>query len=307
IEECTEDAGSPAVETPAGASADTSSLGVAEISSHDVADTSSHAVTDTSSHAVADTSSHGVADTSSHGVADVSSHGVADVSTVSVDSTNGEHDPYFEPVVTLPEVDIKTLEEDEEEIYKGRCKLFRYVSDAENGGEWKERGTGNVKLLKHEEKTTVRLLMRQEKTLKVRANHYITPYMKLHPNCGSDRAFVWYVMFDFADEEAKSEMFAIRFANAENARLFKEAFEDAVAYVVSTIMDGFPDDGEETTKNLNDGVKTDKENSCPEKQESGKQMEKPKSELPEKSKTADSASTLKEMSNTTESQIVDRL
>lgn len=40
--------------------------------------------------------------------------------------------------------------------------------------------------------------------------------MKLRPNCGSDRAFVWYVMFDFADEETKGEMFAIKFANAES-------------------------------------------------------------------------------------------
>jgi hypothetical protein len=119
VEECTEGAGSPAVETPPGASADTSSHGVADTSSHGVADTSYHGVADISSHGVVDTISHGVADISSHGVADTSSHGVADVSTVSVDSTNGEHDPYFEPVVTLPEVDIKTLEEDEEEIFKG--------------------------------------------------------------------------------------------------------------------------------------------------------------------------------------------
>ena len=62
----------------------------------------------------------------------------------------------------------------------------------------------------------IRLLMRQEKTLKVRANHYITPYLRLKPSAGSDRAFVWYVMFDFADEEAKNETFAIRFANAES-------------------------------------------------------------------------------------------
>ncbi|KAF2362029.1 Ran binding domain [Trinorchestia longiramus] len=238
---------------------------------------------------------------------------LADVSTVSVDSTNGEHDPYFEPVVTLPVVDIKTHEEDEVEIYKGRCKLFRYVNDAESGGEWKERGTGNVKLLKHEEKGTVRLLMRQEKTLKVRANHYLTPYMKLRPNCGSDRAFVWYVMFDFADEEAKNEMFAIRFANAENARLFKEAFEEAVAYVVSTIVDGFPDEDQEAEKeDLDDSDKANKENSCPDKGESDKDSakvestDKAKVDSTEKTK-ADGTSALKEKSNTSESQIVDRL
>jgi len=37
--------------------------------------------------------------------------------------------------------------------------------------EWKERGLGLVKLLKHKENQKIRLLMRQEKTLKIRANH----------------------------------------------------------------------------------------------------------------------------------------
>lgn len=49
-----------------------------------------------------------------------------------------------------------------------KCKLYRY-----DGGsnEWKERGLGVVKLLQHKENKKVRLLMRQDKTLKIRANH----------------------------------------------------------------------------------------------------------------------------------------
>lgn len=57
--------------------------------------------------------------------------------------------------------------------------------------------------------------MRQDKTLKIRANHYITPFMELLPNCDSDRAFVWSVSSDFADEEMKPETFAIKFANSD--------------------------------------------------------------------------------------------
>ena len=37
-------------------------------------------------------------------------------STENVDDTN--HDPHFEPIVSLPVQDVKTLEEDEEEIFK---------------------------------------------------------------------------------------------------------------------------------------------------------------------------------------------
>ena len=49
-----------------------------------------------------------------------------------------------------------------------KCKLYRFEAA---GNEWKERGLGVVKLLRHKENRKVRLLMRQEKTLKIRANH----------------------------------------------------------------------------------------------------------------------------------------
>ena len=44
--------------------------------------------------------------------------------------------------------------------------------------------------------------------------------MKLLPSAGSDRAWVWTVQADFADEEAKAEQLAIRFKNAESKRHF---------------------------------------------------------------------------------------
>lgn len=49
--------------------------------------------------------------------------------------------------------------------------------------------------------------------------------MELKPNCGSDRAWVWNVSADYADEEPRKETLAIRFANAENAMKFKEVFD----------------------------------------------------------------------------------
>lgn len=49
-----------------------------------------------------------------------------------------------------------------------RAKLFRFDTSS---SEWKERGTGEVKLLKHKETQKVRLVMRRDKTLKVCANH----------------------------------------------------------------------------------------------------------------------------------------
>ena len=44
--------------------------------------------------------------------------------------------------------------------------------------------------------------------------------MKLKPNCGSEKAWVWSTLADFADNEAKEELLAIRFATAESKETF---------------------------------------------------------------------------------------
>ncbi|GAA6002703.1 hypothetical protein JCM10207_007635 [Rhodosporidiobolus poonsookiae] len=131
----------------------------------------------------------------------------------------------FEPVIKLDQtVEVKTHEEDEEVLFKLRAKLFRFIAES---SEWKERGTGDVRLLQHKESKKVRLVMRRDKTLKVCANHYITPEMALSPNIGSDRSWVYNVAADVSDGEPTAETLAIRFANSENANLFRTAFQDA--------------------------------------------------------------------------------
>jgi len=131
-------------------------------------------------------------------------------------------DVHFEPVIRLTEkVETKTNEELEEQACKMRAKLFKFDRDSK---EWKERGTGDVRLLKHKENQKTRLVMRRDKTLKVCANHYIVPDMKLSPNVGSDRSWVWNAAADVSEGEPEAQTLAIRFANSENANLFKEAF-----------------------------------------------------------------------------------
>lgn len=44
--------------------------------------------------------------------------------------------------------------------------------------------------------------------------------MELKPNCGSDRAWVYSVPADYADEEIRPELLAIRFANPESMSAF---------------------------------------------------------------------------------------
>ncbi|KAJ8604561.1 hypothetical protein MRB53_041784 [Persea americana] len=98
-----------------------------------------------------------------------------------------------------------------------RAKLFRFERDSK---EWKERGTGDVRLLKHKENGKTRLVMRRDKTFKVCANHYVMPDMKLSPNVGSDRSWVWNAAADVSEGEPEAQTLAIRFANTESRLAF---------------------------------------------------------------------------------------
>lgn len=138
------------------------------------------------------------------------------------ENPEAEVDVHFDPVIKLTEkVDVKTNEELEEQTFKMRAKLFKFDRESR---EWKERGTGDVRLLKHKENGKTRLVMRRDKTLKVCANHYVVPDMKLSPNVGSDRSWVWNAAADVSEGEPEAQTLAIRFANSENANAFKEAF-----------------------------------------------------------------------------------
>ena len=140
------------------------------------------------------------------------------------------------PSVTLEVKDhVNTGEEEEEEIYIQRSKIYRWVaneSDDGPSGEWKERGTGDARFLKHKKTGKIRLLMRQERTGKIVANHYIVdnvdPYYNLRPNAGSDKCWVWMAQ-DFSENEVEVEQFALKFGNAEKAKGFETAFNDAKA------------------------------------------------------------------------------
>jgi len=146
----------------------------------------------------------------------------------------------FTPVVQLDEVEVKTHEEDEDVDFKIRAKLFRFSETLLNKGsgkkEWIERGVGEVKLLKHRENSMVRVLMRQEKTMKIICNHVVDPRIELEPNVGSDRSWVWSA-WDFSSGELEDTIFAIRFGNSDGAKEYKEAFEKAKAHM-KALKDG---------------------------------------------------------------------
>ncbi|KNC87571.1 hypothetical protein, variant [Sphaeroforma arctica JP610] len=139
------------------------------------------------------------------------------------DDVEAEPDVYFEPIVQLKEVEVDTGEGDENVLFEARAKLYRYVDD-----QWKERGTGPAKLLKHRESGAVRFLLRRDTTHKIASNHRIICDMKLKPDT-NERIFSWMTPSDFVDGESSKEMFKIRFRTDEAAAEFKAKFEESIA------------------------------------------------------------------------------
>ena len=117
-----------------------------------------------------------------------------------------------------------------------RCKLYRLRDD-----QWKERGTGNCKLLRNKESKKIRFIMRQEKTLKPVANFILqeSPLCDLVPMKNTDKAYLWSCN-DFSEEEARLEKLAARFQNVENTAAFKGAFEAAKLFN-DQVRQGKPD------------------------------------------------------------------
>ncbi|KAL5069160.1 hypothetical protein RYX36_020047 [Vicia faba] len=66
------------------------------------------------------------------------------------------------PIVRLEEVVVSTGEEEEEAILDLKAELYRFDKE---GNQWKERGAGTVKFLKHKVTGKVRLLMKHSKKL----------------------------------------------------------------------------------------------------------------------------------------------
>ncbi|XP_042004181.1 ran-binding protein 1 homolog c-like [Salvia splendens] len=126
------------------------------------------------------------------------------------------------PIVKLQEVAVTTGEENEDVLLDLKAKLYRFDKEA---NQWKERGVGMVKLLKHKETSKIRLVMRQNKTLKICANHLVQPTMTVQEHQGNDKSCVWHAA-DFSDGELKQETFCIRFASVENCKSFKDKIEE---------------------------------------------------------------------------------
>lgn len=169
-----------------------------------------------------------------------------------------EREIHVQALVQLEKVKTPVKEENEEEIYKMRAKLYRYHTDETDGSMWKERGVGDVKIMKHKIRGTYRVVMRRDKTLKLCANHALTANMEIKPHGSSDKAFIWSTPSDYADGEPTAETLCVRFGKPESATEFKDKFEECVKLQQS---DSDKDSSDKLAKDLSSlNVKDDNDN-----------------------------------------------
>ncbi|XP_066138982.1 E3 SUMO-protein ligase RanBP2 isoform X1 [Euwallacea fornicatus] len=150
-----------------------------------------------------------------------------------------EPNVYFKPVVALPDiVEVKTGEENEEVLYSQRVKLYRYFT-----GEWKERGIGDIKILKDIVSGKLRVVMRREQVLKICLNHLLTKDVEYIPK--DEKTWLFHAA-DFSEGELSHDQFCLRFKNGECAQIFKKKVDDALAAKKSI------EEEETTTQNEHD-------------------------------------------------------
>ncbi|KFD57538.1 hypothetical protein M513_01641 [Trichuris suis] len=137
-----------------------------------------------------------------------------------------EPDICVEPIVPLPElVDVVTGEENEQVLFCERTRLFRVSAGT---AEYKERGTGNLKILKDPTTGRIRLVMRRDVILNVIANHWITADMQLNKHNKASNTYFWQCQNYFGEGDVAYETVAAKFKNEEAADKFYSQFMNAV-------------------------------------------------------------------------------
>jgi hypothetical protein len=74
----------------------------------------------------------------------------------------------------------------QETLFNARCRLYRF-----SNGEVKERGTGDLKLLKNRETGKMRCVMRREQVLKLCANFPVPPGFTVSNTKRGENVLTW--------------------------------------------------------------------------------------------------------------------
>ena len=89
---------------------------------------------------------------------------------------------------------------------------------------WKERGVGEMKLLRHRVTRKPRLIMRRDQVHKICANHSLIATMKLEPFATNELTVTWTAFQDISEGEPEDLLLAARFKNTSILSEFKDVF-----------------------------------------------------------------------------------
>lgn len=126
-------------------------------------------------------------------------------------------------IIDLPEVKIETGEDNEEVVFGAKSKLYRW-----DKGEWKERGIGELKIIRNKISGVHRCFQRQEQNMKLRCMFEIvgSPGCHLEKLKTAEKSWFW-TCIDFSDGAPKVEKFCARFKTPEDFEKFAQEFAKA--------------------------------------------------------------------------------
>eukprot|EP00388_Colpodella_angusta_P019385 GDKJ01048498.1.p1 GENE.GDKJ01048498.1~~GDKJ01048498.1.p1 ORF type:complete len:158 (+),score=29.78 GDKJ01048498.1:51-524(+) len=121
-------------------------------------------------------------------------------------------------------VETKTGEEDFSVVWEQKATIKRF-DEGEN--QWKERGSGDARILKHKtNEKQVLFLLRREAIGKLAANHNLTRGMRIIQVAKDKRCAIWIATKDYSDEdEGFPEKFLIKFTSEETCEDFIKQFK----------------------------------------------------------------------------------
>lgn len=124
-------------------------------------------------------------------------------------------------LVDLPDQEIKSGEEETDEVFSVRAKLYRW-----RDAQWKERGVGQAKILKHKVTSRHSFILRQDQTMKLQAYFYIfgKGLCTLNKLQTAEKSLFWSCV-DTSEGSAKLEKFCLRVKTNEELEQFQKFFE----------------------------------------------------------------------------------
>lgn len=124
-------------------------------------------------------------------------------------------------LVDLPDQEVKSGEEETDEVFNVRAKLYRWRDE-----QWKERGVGQAKILKHKQTHKYSFILRQDATMKLMAFFYIhgKGLCQLTKLQTADKSVFWSCV-DASEGKARIEKFCLRVKTSEELEQFQKFFE----------------------------------------------------------------------------------